>query len=375
MTRPDEPGLPAGRSPEAGRAPARNRRQGGPTHAVLWIALTAGLVALFALELTLGSVRIPLTQVARVLLGLDPEKSSWRTIVMLFRLPRAITACVAGAGLAVSGLQMQTLFRNPLAGPSILGIGSGASLGVALVVLGATATDASRFLGGLGLAGELASIVAAGVGSAAVLLLVLAASRRVNSPVTLLILGLLFGYATNAVVNILLHFSIAERIQVYISWTFGSFGGTTWGQLALFVPVTAVAFVAAQLSRKSLNGLLLGEGYARSMGVDVRAARRLLILTTAVMTGSITAFCGPIGFLGVAVPHLARGVFSTADHRVLLPASALLGATVGLTADLVAQLPGSQTVLPLNAVTALIGAPIVASIILRRRALKETFEA
>jgi iron complex transport system permease protein len=342
---------------------------------VLWIALTAGLVALFALELTLGSVRIPLTQVARVLLGLDPEKSSWRTIVMLFRLPRAITACVAGAGLAVSGLQMQTLFRNPLAGPSILGIGSGASLGVALVVLGATATDASRFLGGLGLAGELASIVAAGVGSAAVLLLVLAASRRVNSPVTLLILGLLFGYATNAVVNILLHFSIAERIQVYISWTFGSFGGTTWGQLALFVPVTAVAFVAAQLSRKSLNGLLLGEGYARSMGVDVRAARRLLILTTAVMTGSITAFCGPIGFLGVAVPHLARGVFSTADHRVLLPASALLGATVGLTADLVAQLPGSQTVLPLNAVTALIGAPIVASIILRRRALKETFEA
>ena len=339
----------------------------------VWIPIVVTLLLLFLLELVLGSVRIPVAQVLRVLVGATPAKASWKTIVLLFRLPRAITACLAGAGLAISGLQMQTLFRNPLAGPSILGIGSGASLGVALVILSATATDASQFLDGLGLEGELATVIAAGIGSGVVLFLVLGASRRVNNAVTLLILGLLFGYATNAVVSILMHFSIAERIQVYVSWTFGSFGGTTWRQLSIYIPIVIVATFIAQLSRKSLNGLLLGENYAHSMGLNVRRARAMSITTTAILTGTITAFCGPIGFLGVAVPHLCRSLFNTSDHRILLPASAVFGALVAMFSDLVAQMPGNQIVLPLNAVTALIGAPVVGWIILRRRALRESF--
>ena len=339
----------------------------------VWLPIVVTLLLLFLLELGLGSVRIPVTQVLRILVGAEPSKSSWKTIILLFRLPRAITACLAGAGLAISGLQMQTLFRNPLAGPSILGIGSGASLGVALVILSATATDASQFLDGLGLQGELATVIAAGIGSGVVLFLVLGASRRVNNAVTLLILGLLFGYATSAVVSILMHFSIAERIQVYVSWTFGSFGGTTWRQLSIYIPIVVSAILIAQFSRKSLNGLLLGENYAHSMGLNVRRARAMSITSTAILTGTITAFCGPIGFLGVAVPHLCRSLFNTSNHRVLLPASAVFGALVAMFSDLVAQMPGNQIVLPLNAVTALIGAPVVGWIILRRRALRESF--
>ena len=339
----------------------------------VWLPIVVTLLLLFLLELGLGSVRIPVTQVLRILVGAEPSKSSWKTIILLFRLPRAITACLAGAGLAISGLQMQTLFRNPLAGPSILGIGSGASLGVALVILSATATDASQFLDGLGLQGELATVIAAGIGSGVVLFLVLGASRRVNNAVTLLILGLLFEYATSAVVSILMHFSIAERIQVYVSWTFGSFGGTTWRQLSIYIPIVVSAILIAQFSRKSLNGLLLGENYAHSMGLNVRRARAMSITSTAILTGTITAFCGPIGFLGVAVPHLCRSLFNTSNHRVLLPASAVFGALVAMFSDLVAQMPGNQIVLPLNAVTALIGAPVVGWIILRRRALRESF--
>lgn len=342
---------------------------------IIWILLSLLLVTGFLLELILGSVRIPFGQVMRILIGLEPEKASWETIVMIFRLPRAITACLAGAALAVSGLQMQTLFRNPLAGPSILGIGSGASLGVALVVLTATTTDAAQFIDGLGIGGELATVFAAGIGSSLVMLLVLAASKRVKSAVTLLILGLLFGYATNAVVNILMHFSIAERIQVFVSWTFGSFGGTSWRQLGLFIPAVLAILLVTQFSSKPLNGLLLGETYAQSMGLHVKRSRGVCIATTSLLTGTVTAFCGPIGFLGVAVPHLARSLFSTSNHRTLLPASAICGAIIALISDLVAQLPGSQIVLPLNSVTALIGAPVVGWIILKRRALRETFSS
>ncbi len=342
---------------------------------LIWTSLILALTVAFLLELGLGSVRIPADQVVRILVGLDPSKNSWRTIIHVFRLPRAITACLAGAGLAVSGLQMQTLFRNPLAGPSILGIGSGASLGVALVVLTVTTTHASRYLDGLGLGGEIATVVAAGGGSSLVMFLVLAASRRVKSAVTLLILGLLFGYATNAIVSILMHFSIAERVHVYISWTFGSFGGTTWRQLRIFIPAVLAFLVATQLSSKPLNGLLLGESYAQSMGLNVKRARALSIITTSVLTGTVTAFCGPIAFLGVAVPHLARSLFGTSNHRVLLPATAISGAVIALVSDLIAQLPGSQIVLPLNAVTALIGAPVVGWIILKRRGLRETFSS
>ncbi|MBN1687060.1 MAG: iron ABC transporter permease [Spirochaetales bacterium] len=344
-----------------------------PAVYLFWFGSLAAALALFLLELILGSVKIPIADVLKIFVGIEPAKASWQTIIAVFRLPRAITACLAGAGLAVCGLQMQTLFHNPLAGPSILGISSGASLGVALVVLGATTTDASRFLDGLGIAGEAAMVIASGAGATAVLLVFLFASRRVKSVVTLLILGLLFGYATNAVVSILMHFSISERIQAYINWTFGSFSGTTWRQLSIFAPVGLATMFVVLLSNKALNGLLLGESYAQSMGLHIKRTRGLLIATTAILTGTITAFCGPVAFLGVAVPHLARGVLNTSNHRKLLPASALLGAVMALFADLVAHLPGTSIVLPLNAVTALIGAPVVGWVILKRRALREAF--
>jgi len=343
------------------------------TAVLFWFGCSAAVVALFFLEIVLGSVNIPLKDVGKILIGAEPAKASWHTIVTVFRLPRALTSILAGAGLAVCGLQMQTLFHNPLAGPSILGISSGASLGVALVVLSVTTTDAARFLDGLGITGEVAMVVAAGTGAAGVLLVFLFASRRVKSVVTLLILGLLFGYATNAVVSILMHFSISERIHVYINWTFGSFANATWRQLSIFIPISLITLCVVLLSQKALNGLLLGESYARSMGLHIKRARGLIIATTAALTGIITAFCGPVGFLGVAVPHLARSILNTSNHKTLLPATAILGAALALFADLIAHLPGTAAVLPLNAVTAIIGAPVVGWVILRRRAIGEAF--
>lgn len=336
------------------------------------LMLLAGLGVTFALSLLLGSVLIPLGDVLSILLGGEPARESWRTIVMNFRLPKAITATLAGAGLSISGLIMQTLFRNPLADPFILGISSGASLGVGLVILvgGATGTV---LLAGLGFGGDLALIIASSVGASAVLGLVLLLSRRLAGITSLLILGLMFGYVTSALVSIMIHFSAADRIQSYLNWTFGSFGGVTWGQMGLFATVVVAGGVLAFAASKPLNALLLGEQYARTMGVDVRRARVLLILSSALIAGAVTTFCGPIGFIGVAVPHLCRGLVGTSDHRVLLPASALLGAALALVADMVAQLPGSQVVLPLNAITALLGAPVVIAIILRRRAHRELF--
>ena len=360
----------ANNSPSALSGNINTRR---PAVYLFWLGSATAVFSFFLLELILGSVSIPLKEVLKILVGIEPTRESWKTIITVFRLPRALTACLAGAGLAVCGLQMQTLFHNPLAGPSILGISSGASLGVALVVLSATATDASRFLDGLGIAGEAAIVIASGAGAGVVLLVFLVASRRVKSVVTLLILGLLFGYATNAVVSILMHFSISQRIQAYINWTFGSFSGTTWRQLFLFIPVSLTTLLVVLFSHKALNGFLLGEAYAQSMGLHIRRTRGLLIATTAILTGTITAFCGPVGFLGVAVPHLARSILNTSNHRTLLPASALLGAAMALFADLVAHLPGISIVLPLNAVTALLGAPVVGWVILKRRALREAF--
>lgn len=330
-----------------------------------------GLGGFFLLSLASGSVSIPADEVLSVLVGEGAAKASWETIVVQFRLPKASTAVLAGASLAVSGLLMQTLFRNPLAGPYVLGLSSGASLGVALVVLTA-GTAASRFLAGLGLAGQFGLVAAASLGAAAVLALVLLASRRVST-LTLLILGVLFGYAVGALVTVLVHFSLAERIQAYLAWTFGSFGSVTWSELAVLAPMLAAALALTFLMSKPLNALLLGERYAESLGLTVGRARLAILATTALLAGGVTAFCGPVGFVGVAVPHLARGLFRTSDHRVLLPGTALLGALVALASDLVAQLPGSASVLPLNAVTALLGAPVIIAVILRRRALEASF--
>jgi iron complex transport system permease protein len=339
------------------------------------VLLLAGLVGMFLLSLTLGSVDIPLREIVKILIGEQPQRATWTTIVMKFRLPKAITAALAGSALAVAGLEMQTLFRNPLADPFVLGINSGASLGVALVVLsvGVAGVSATSMLSGLGLGGNLTLVAAASLGAGIVLGFMLLVAQRVRSTMTLLILGMMVGYATGAVVSLLLYFNIAERIQAYISWTFGSFGGVTWGQMHVFAPVVLAALAAALILAKSLNALLLGETYARSMGLSVNRARFWIILSAAVLAGSVTAFCGPIGFLGIAVPHLCRSLFSTSDHRILVPGSALLGAILALAADVIAQMPGSQTVLPLNAVTALIGAPVVAWIILRRSRTRTSF--
>ena len=322
-------------------------------------------------SLAAGSARIPVAEVLTILTGGEAEVASWRGIVLDFRLPKALTAALAGAALAVSGLLMQTLFRNPLAGPYVLGVSAGASLGVAVVVL-SVGGGATQLLAGLGLAGDLGLVAAASLGSGAALGLIFLAAKRVST-LTLLILGVLFGYATSALVTVLVHFSIAERIQSYVTWTFGSFGGVTWSQLQILAPVLILGLGLAVLASKPLNALLLGESYAASMGVAVDRARYLILTATARLAGAVTAFCGPIAFLGVAVPHLVRGLLGSADHRLLIPASILAGAAVALTSDLVAQLPGSGAVLPLNAVTALLGAPVIAGVILRRRHLEASF--
>ena len=337
---------------------------------VLFLLLSL-LFAVFLLSLLLGSVRIPLDEVLTILLGGEGSKASWTTIILKFRLPKATTAVLAGSALAVSGLQMQTMFRNPLAGPFVLGINSGASLGVALIILTLGATG-STLLASLSLLGDFSVVVAASLGSGLVLILILTVAHRVET-MTLLILGLLFGYATSAFVSILLYFSSPERISTYVTWTFGSFGGVTWEQMWVLAPTILIGLFIAWFNVKSLNALLLGEAYARSLGVQVRQTRLWIIVSTALLAGSITAFAGPIGFIGIAIPHLCRSWFNSSDHRILVPTSILVGSIVALMADLIAQLPGSQTVLPLNAITALIGAPIVAWVILRRRNLSASF--
>ena len=343
--------------------------------------LLAGLaliaLAVFLLSLAVGSVRIPIDEIVAVLLGGDASKPAWATIVLKFRLPKALTAMLAGAALSVSGLQMQTLFRNPLAGPFVLGISSGASLGVALAVLLAGVAvglgGSTSLLAGISLAGDTSLALSAIAGSGLVLLLVMSVARKVQSGMTILILGLMFGYTTSALVSVLIYFSVAERIQAYISWTFGSFGGVTWRQLQVMAPAIVLGLAGGHLLMKPLNALLLGETYALSLGLNVGRVRLGVIGSSAVLAGVVTAFCGPIGFLGIAVPHLCRSLLHTSDHRLLLPAVSFMGATLALGADIVAGLPGSQLTLPLNAVTALLGAPVVIWVILRQRNLREAF--
>ncbi|QJB47183.1 iron ABC transporter permease [Dolichospermum flos-aquae] len=327
------------------------------------------LILAFLLDLGFGAVNIPIHEVMNILLGQEAEKTTWTNIILKFRLPKALTATLAGAALGVSGLQMQTLFKNPLAGPFVLGISSGASLGVALVLLTASLT-VPTLLTDLGMIGDFSLVIAASFGAASVLGLMLVVSRRVQDTMTLLILGLLFGYATSAMVSILLQFSSQERIQSYIMWTFGSFTAVTWQQLAILTPVICVGLLIAVLQSKSLNALLLGESYAHSLGLTVQKTRFSVISSASILAGAITAFCGPIAFLGVAIPHLCRSLFNTSDHRILIPSVIIMGATLALFADLVSQILINQMVLPLNAITALIGTPVVTWVILQRNSRK-----
>ncbi len=330
-----------------------------------WIVLTTLFVILLFASIWIGSVYIPLPELARILTGGQPGLEVNQTIIHEFRIPRALTATVAGAGLALSGLLMQTLFRNPLAGPFVLGISSGASLGVALVILAGIGSWA--LLVGWGLA------LAASLGAAAVMLLTLSLALRVRDVMSLLIIGLMVGSLTSALVGIMQYFSTGEEIQTFILWTFGSLGGLSWDELRIMgLLVIAGSFISFALI-KPLNALLLSENYALSMGIRLLQARAFVILCTSLIAGAITAFCGPIAFVGLAVPHFSRLLFRTSDHRTLVPATLLCGAVIMLACDLVARIPGSDLVLPINAVTSLVGAPVVIWLVLKRGNVSQSF--
>ena len=336
------------------------------------LAILLGFVVLgLVVELSLGAVYVPPGSVWSILTGGAEPNESWRNIVLLFRLPRAITAMLAGAALGVAGLEMQTLFRNPLAEPYILGVSSGASLGVAFVVLVTESFGWSILMEQAGIMGSTALIVAATVGALLVLTIVMSFARRVQSNTTLLIVGLMFGYVASSIVSVMMQFSVEHQMQRYVSWTFGSFGSVTWNQMGYFALSVIGGLSLAWLLAKPLNAFLLGEDYARSMGVNVRRVRLAIVGGGALLAGTVTAHCGPIGFLGIAVPHLCRLLLKTTDHKSLLPAVMLLGSALALFADRVAQLPGSQFALPLNSVTSLVGAPVVVALILRRRHVME----
>jgi iron complex transport system permease protein len=330
-------------------------------------ALAALVAAMFVTSLAFGSTAIPVGRVFEILTGTTGEPDATVTIVESIRLPRSITALLAGAALGIAGLQMQTLFRNPLADPYALGISSGASLGVAIVVLGTGYGAAAAFGASTGLRGDALITAAATAGAAVVLGLALGVSSRIANPTTVLVLGLMFGYVASAIVTMMVGASAPERLMQWAQWGFGSFSGVTWDRLRLFGPITALGVLIAASTTKQLNALLLGDNYARSMGVAVRRARLLTMCGASILGAVVTAFCGPIAFLGIAVPHLCRGLLGTSDHRLLVPAVILLGSSVALVSQIVSLLPGSAGVLPLNAVTSLIGAPVVVTILLRNR--------
>ena len=348
-----------------------SQRRGFRTHAAreaaVLVGLVIALVAAFLLSLALGSTHVPVGSVIDVLMRAATTDGGHALVIETIRLPRSLTALLAGASLGIAGLQMQTLFRNPLADPFALGISSGASLGVAVVVLGSGVSAAEAFGATTGLRGDALLIVAAIAGAVSVLAVVLAVSSRIANPATVLILGLMFGYAASAIVTVLVGISSPDQLMNLAKWGFGSFSGVTWQRLSLFAPVTIFGLGLAAAMTKQLNALLLGENYARSMGVAVRRARVLTMFGASMLGAVVTAFCGPIAFLGIAVPHLCRGLLGTSNHRVLVPAVVLMGGAVALVAQIVSLLPGSAGILPLNAVTSIIGAPVVVAILLRTR--------
>ncbi len=332
----------------------------------LTLFLVLAIVLMFVLNLLLGTVRIPVVDICRILFGDGGENEIWRNIVLSSRVPQALTALVAGAGLAVSGLQMQTVFHNPLAGPSVLGISNGASLGVAFVVL------LSGSLGGvalsrLGYLGDVAMSVAAIIGSLAILGLIAYISQKVKGNVTLLIIGVMIGYLANAIIGVLKFFSAEEDIKAYVVWGLGSFARVSGDQMLLFVMLMVILLPLSMLLVKTMNLLLLGEAYARNLGLNVQRSRLLVILSSGVLVAIVTAYCGPIMFIGLAVPHLARAIYRTSDHRVLMPGTMLVGGALALVCNLLARLPGFEGALPVNSVTALVGAPVIASVLFRRR--------
>ena len=331
--------------------------------AFIFIFLIISLLLLFITDIITGSVKIPLSEILKSIISDYTLKPEWTIIIQDFRLPRAIVAVFTGMALAISGLGMQTYFRNPLAGPYVLGISSGASLGVALLVMGMSLVS-FHVTPGLS---QWYIVIAAWIGAGMVMLLILIVSVKINDNTTILILGILFGSITMAFVSILQYFSSETELKAFIIWTLGSLGNVTRVQLNVMLPSIAAGIILAFMSVKSLNLLLLGEQYAKTMGVNIRISRLMIFVSTSILAGTVTAFCGPIGFIGIVVPHIARMIFLSSDHRILLPGSLFLGALFMVISDIISQLPGSQQILPINSVTAVLGVPVVIWIILKKQ--------
>lgn len=333
-------------------------------HTILFISLSILMLVLFVAQLLLGSVQIPFKQVIAVLTGHNIDNEAWSNIIIQSRLPGALAALFAGAGLSVSGLQMQTLFRNPVAGPFVLGISSGANLGVAVFILAASAFGLSpqtHIITGWGI------ILSASLGAIAIFLINFMLSFRLNDVVAILIIGLMIGSGINAVIDILQSLSSNEALKNFVLWSFGSFRYVDMSQIFYLVLIVIVGCTFSFFLSKPLNLLLLGDTYATSSGLNIRPAKAMIVLCTSILAGSITAFCGPIGFVGLAVPHIARSIFKTANHSILTPACILLGACICCLCNVLASSPGSDYILPINAITSLLGAPVVIWIILKQK--------
>jgi iron complex transport system permease protein len=333
---------------------------------LLFFILTLSLLLLLLLNISLGSVSIPIKEVCNSLIGADSSKETWDYIIVNYRLPKAVTSILVGMGLSISGLLMQTLFRNPLAGPDVLGLSSGASLGVATIVMGAT------FLP-MGLSSILLSsygiVLASSLGSFMVLLAVLAVSQKLRDTMAILIVGLMFASLTSAIVGSLTYFSTAEQLQKFTFWSMGNLGNLSWSSIVILSTCVVTGLLLSLVSIKPLNALLLGENYARSLGMNYKRTRLIIIFATSILAGSITAYVGPIAFIGLAVPHIAKLVFQTSNHTILFWSTLLLGSIIMLICDSISQLPGSDLTLPINAVTSIFGAPIVIWLLIRKRKL------
>ena len=326
--------------------------------------LAVALLVCFGINISLGSVTVPFSETIKAIFGGNLENTSWNYIIWDYRMPKAFTAILVGGGLSLSGLLMQTLFRNPLAGPFVLGISSGASLGAALLIMGSSLITG---LFAISYVNDISLAIAASIGSFLALFAVMIMATKVKDTMTLLIIGLMFGSITGAIVGVLSYFTQAEKLQQYVYWSFGSVGNLSWQQLGILVVTILLGVVLSVASIKSLNANLLGENYARSFGVNLKKSRYIIIIATGLLAGSATAFAGPIAFVGLAVPHLTRQLFRTTNHRILVPAVFLYGAILMLLCDTIAQLPGSANVLPINAITSILGAPVVIWLLVRKR--------
>ncbi len=318
------------------------------------------------LNISLGQVAIPVKEVFKSLFGSQASKETWEYIIINFRLPKAITAILVGIGLSVSGLLMQTLFRNPLAGPYVLGLSSGSSLGVAIVILGAGILPS--FLTEI-LLSSYGIVIASCIGSFSVLLLILLVSQRLRDTTTILIVGLMFSSFTGAIVSVLTYFSTAEQLQKFTFWSMGSIGNLSWSTILVLTICVLTGLFMSLFSIKPLDALLLGENYAKSMGLNIKKSRLIIVIATSILAGSITAFAGPIAFIGLAVPHLSKLLFQTSNHKILFFSTIIIGAIIMLFCDMVSQMPGFEFTLPINAITSIIGAPIVIWLIVRKQKL------